>query len=65
MSTALVPNAFAALYATECDNPFLKEAAMSDLGHNQTFAAPKGMSALPPKADIKVATVSALGHEQK
>ena len=26
--------------------------AMSALGHNQTCAAQKGMSALPPKADI-------------
>ena len=29
---------------------------MSALGHKQTFAAQKGMSALPPKADICGAT---------
>jgi hypothetical protein len=29
---------------------------MSALGHKQTFAMQKGMSALPPKADMSVAT---------
>ena len=29
---------------------------MSALGHKQTYAAQKGMSALPPIADITVAT---------
>jgi hypothetical protein len=29
---------------------------MSALGHKQTFAAQKGMSALPPKADMCSAT---------
>ena len=28
-------------------------AVMSALGHKRTFAAQKGMSALPPKADIR------------
>ena len=31
---------------------------MSALGHKQTFAAQKGMSALPPRADM----CGALGH---
>ena len=29
--------------------------SMSALGHKQTFAVQKGMSALPPKADIRSA----------
>ena len=36
--------------------------AMSALGQKQTFAVQKGMSALPPKADIHVCSVRPLKH---
>ena len=38
------------------------EATMSALGQKQTFAAQKGMSALPPKADMSLVTANR--HEQ-
>src|SRR5262249_23400012 len=40
-------------------------AALSALGQKQTFAVQKGMSALPPKADIDVARHGAAGRRKK